>query len=332
MLKKWLLTVACALCAASLFAPAVLAAKPIELKFALTTGEGHVYNVTAEYFKKRLEELTKGRMIVHIYPSGQLSGSQRVLAEGLQLGTLDMTVPSVAAVSGFEKRVQVASLPYIFKDAAHAYAVMDGHIGDTLGKSMEKFNMLVLGWWPTGSYAITNSKRPINTVEDLKGLKFRVMENPVHVALYKAWGAIPTPMAYGEVFTALQQGTVDGQENSDANIYANKYHEVQKYLAITRHFFLPSPMLMSKSRYESLPKDLQPLFMQAAKDAVAESRAEYARQAEAAIENMKKAGMEVTYPDTTEFKKIALTIYPEFLKQLGPDVQAWVKEIQETSK
>jgi tripartite ATP-independent transporter DctP family solute receptor len=329
MCKKLFLALA-GLALTCMFSSTFAADKPIEVKLAVATGKGHVYNVASEYFQQRVQELTGGRVIVHFYPGGQLSGDQRILAEGVQMGSIDLTVPSVAVLSGFSKDLLVVGFPYLWSSPDHCYQIMDGPIGQELNKGLAPFNMTVLGWWPTGLYVITNSKRPINSVEDVKGLKIRTMENPLTLDVHRTWGTIPTPMALGEVFTALQQGTIDGQENSDANTFANKYYEVQKYMALTQHFFFPSPFLMSTSRLNAMPEDLRKLFLQAGTEASKLAREEYARQSAAAVENMKKAGVEVSYPDKSVFQKLAQSVYPKYLKD-DPKMAQRIKEIQESA-
>lgn len=304
------------------------AAKPVEFKLGIVVGDGHPYTVSAFELKKRVEKLTGGRIIVHVFHSGQLSGSERELIEGLQIGTCDITIPATGPVAGFEKGFFLFNFPYLFKDLQTGYKCLDGPIGDELAKSLEKHRIKLIGWWVNGMYAFTNSKREVKTVEDIKGLKIRCMENSMHLAVYKAWGAVPTPMAFGEVVTALQQGTADGQENADASIYANKYYEVQKYLTLSYHYFMPAPFLIAKGKYDGLPDDLRALFQQAVDESVTFQRAEYERQAKLAVDNMQAKGMIVTYPDVESFKKASLSVYPEFLKQLGPDVKRWVEQIQ----
>lgn len=305
-----------------------LAAEPIEFKLGVVVGDSHPYTVAAYALQKRVEELTKGRIVIHVFHSGQLSSSERELIEGLQIGTCDITAPSTGPVAAFEKGFFLFNFPYLFNDLQTGYKCLDGPIGKELAASLEKHNIKLAGWWINGMYAFTTSKREVKTVEDIKGLKMRCMENSMHLAVYRAWGAVPTPTTFGEVVTALQQGMADGQENADASIYANKYYEVQKYLTLSYHYFMPAPFLIAKGKYDALPEDLRALFQQAIDESVVFQRAEYERQAKSAVENMQAKGMIVTYPDYESFKKASMSVYPEFIKQLGPDVKRWVEEVQ----
>ena len=328
MFKRLFLILAALLVGLACTARPASAGAQAEFKFALPTGQGHIYTLGSEFFKQRVEELTQERIIVHLYPGGQLSGDQRVLTENIQMGAVDMTTTSSGALSGFNKNFLLCSLPYLFSNADYCMSVMNGPVGKMLTDPLERFNLKTVGWWPAGLQCITNSRRPIHSVEDMRGLKIRTMENPLLIALYTSWNALPTPMALGEVLTALQQGTIDGQENTETNTYANKFHEVQKYLAMTNHYFTPSPFFVSKSKFDAMPADLQELFLKAAVDANEFALAEYHRQSASAVDNMRKEGLEVTYPDLEGFRKTAFAIYPQFVKELDPEVAALIPEIR----
>jgi TRAP-type C4-dicarboxylate transport system substrate-binding protein len=162
---------------------------------------------------------------------------------------------------------------------------------------------------------------------DLAGLKIRCMENPTIIAAWRAYGANPTPMSIGEVFTALQQGTVEAQDNGTANSYANKYYEVQKCLAMTEHMVVPQILIMAKPQYDDIPPALIPAFLDAVKEGVAFQRAEYGRQNAAAIDNMKARGMQVTFPDKADFVKASDPIRQDYIRKMGGEVAAWVADI-----
>jgi len=182
------------------------------------------------------------------------------MVEGLQLGTIDLVVTSTGPLGGFVSKMFVVDLPFLFRDREHAYKVLDGPIGRELMDAFSAKGIKGLAFWENGFRQITNNVRPIEKPEDLKGIKLRTMENKVHLAAFRAFGASPTPMAWSEVYTALQQKTIDGQENPVAIIYHQKLVEVQKYLALTRHFYSPTPLLMSLKAFNALPQDTQKIM------------------------------------------------------------------------
>jgi tripartite ATP-independent transporter DctP family solute receptor len=241
------------------------------------------------------------------------------MVEGLQLGTIDLVVTSTGPLGGFVPKMFVVDLPFLFRDREHAYKVLDGPIGRDLLDAFSAKGIKGLAFWENGFRQITNNVRPIEKPEDLKGIKIRTMENKVHLASFKAFGASPTPMAWSEVYTALQQKTIDAQENPIAIIYHQKIFEVQKYLALTGHFYSPTPLLMSLKVFESLPKDIQKIMLDTAIECATYER-NLLRDSEAKqIAEVKAKGMQVTTPNKKPFLDAAAPVYKEFEAQFGKE-------------
>ena len=220
------------------------------------------YAKGAEKFAQLVKEKTGGKVEIQVFPSSQL-GNQRDLVEGTQFGTIDFTMTSTAVLGNFLPQIAVFDLPFIFRDVQHAYKALDT-VGMEIAQKLQ--GMKLLAYYENGVRHMTNSKRPIRKPEDMKGLKIRVMEQPIYIEMIKALGGNPTPMAFGELFTALQQGVVDGQENPAAHIYTARFFEVQKYISLTAHTYSAEPMLVSLAAWNKLPKELQEKVQAAANE------------------------------------------------------------------
>ena len=220
------------------------------------------YAKGAEKFAQLVKEKTGGKVEIQVFPSSQL-GNQRDLVEGTQFGTIDFTMTSTAVLGNFLPQIAVFDLPFIFRDVQHAYKALDT-VGMEIAQKLQ--GMKLLAYYENGVRHMTNSKRPIRKPEDMKGLKIRVMEQPIYIEMIKALGGNPTPMAFGELFTALQQGVVDGQENPAAHIFTARFFEVQKYISLTAHTYSAEPMLVSLAAWNKLPKDLQEKVQAAANE------------------------------------------------------------------
>src|SRR5436190_2803205 len=219
------------------------------LKINISVAQNSHYGVAIDTFAKEVEARTNGRYRIQTFYSSAL-GAERESVEGVQLGTLDLTLTSTGPLPNFVPDVAILDIPFLFRDYAHARAVLDGPIGQELLTKFQSKGMVGLAWAENGFRHMTNSKRPVNGPDDLRGLKMRTMENPIHIEAYRQFGILPTPMAFTEVFTALQQGTVDGQENPLSVIEAAKLEQVQKYLSLTGHVYSPALILMSKETWE----------------------------------------------------------------------------------
>ena len=207
--------------------PAAPAAAQETLKMNISVAQNSHYGVAVETFAREVEKRTNGRYKVQNFYAGAL-GAERESVEGVQLGTLDLTLTSTGPIPNFVPEVAILDIPFLFRDYAQARAVLDGPIGQELLQKFPPKGMVALAWAENGFRHMTNSKRPVNGPDDLRGLKMRTMENPIHIQAYKQFGILPTPMAFTEVYTALEQKAIDGQENPLNVIQANKFYEVQK--------------------------------------------------------------------------------------------------------
>lgn len=294
---------------------ASMAQTVLKVGYVLPTTSHYGYAVSA--LKAEVAKRTDGRYRLEEFPSGQLGG-EREMVEGVQLGTLDLVLTSTGPITNFVPDVGILDIPFLFTDGAHAHRVLDGKIGQDLLAKFPSRGLIGLSWADQSFRHLTNNKRPVNTPEDAKGLKVRTMENPVHILAFKTLGANPTPMSFPEVFGALQQGTIDGQEQAIPGSASTKMSQVQKHLSLTGHFFSPAVFIMSPKAFNALsPADKQN-FLDAAKAASMALR-EYMKEADAkGVEQMKKEGMQVVYDiDKQKFQAALKPAYDEYAKKYG---------------
>jgi len=300
----------------------------IVLKGATTPDASHPYNQGLIVYGEMLEERTNGKFRVETYPDSQL-GSEREIIEGVQMGTIDLTVVSTAPLAGFSDAFLVTDLPFIFVDKPHAYRVLDGEIGEGIFAQLEGTGIKGLAFWENGFRNITNSKGPILTPEDVQGMKIRTMENQIHMDSFRQVGADPTPMAFGELFTALQQGTVDGQENPLPIISVSRFSEVQDHLALTGHFYAPAPLLISGALWDSLTDEEKEIFQQAAYDAREIERGMIQDMDDRLVEELEAEGMEITRPDKAAWQEAMAPVYEKWEETIGADLIQQIQEMAE---
>ena len=296
---------------------AVTAPAQTLMKISISVSQNSHQGVAIDTFAKEVEKRTNGRYKIQPFYSGAL-GAERESVEAVQLGTQELTFTSTGPVPNFVPEVKILDVPFLFRDYAHARAVLDGPIGQELLAKFPSKGMVALAWGENGFRHMTNSKRAVVTPDDLRGLKMRTMENPVHIQAYKGFGIIPTPMAFTEVFTALQQGTVDGQENPLSVIVAAKFEQVQKYLSLTGHVYSPCVLLMNKAAYDKLSEADKKNFHDAAVEAVKANRARVDSDEKTAVADLRAKGMQVTENiDKAKFQAALAPVYVEFGKQFG---------------
>ena len=269
-------------------------------------------------FKEEVEANTDGKFEVQINHSGTV-GDDRGMMEMLQLGTLDGTCPSSAPVVNFCKDYMIFDFPFLFDDYDDVDRVLDGEVGRELLDKLDGTGLVGMNFWELGFLSITNSKHPIETLEDMKGLKIRTMENEVQMDCLEAWGANPSPLAFSELFTALQQGTFDGQQNPFASINSMKFYEVQDYLAVTNHVYNPFVFLISQSFWDKLSPEEKEIFQAAADAGRDEERRLVREQNESLLADLEAYGMEVTYlsdSDIEKMKELAQPTVDEFSKTM----------------
>src|SRR5215471_7909079 len=302
---------------------ALLAAAPAvaqtTMKINIALAQNSHYGVAIDTFAREVEKRTNGRYKIQTFYSGAL-GAERESVEGVQLGTLDLTLTSTGPLPNFVPEVAILDIPFLFRDYAHARAVLDSPIGQELLQKFPAKGMVALAWAENGFRHMTNSKRPVNSPDDLKGLKMRTMENPIHIEAYKQFGILPTPMAFTEVFTALQQGTVDGQENPLSVITAAKLDQVQKNLTLTGHVYSPAVILMNKAQWDKLSAPDKQAFQEAAKEAVKANRARVDEDEAKAVADLRAKGMAVVETiDKSKFQATLAPVYADFGKRFGQD-------------
>jgi tripartite ATP-independent transporter DctP family solute receptor len=289
------------------------------LKMNIAVAQNSHYGVAIDAFAREVEKRTNGRYKIQNFYAGAL-GAERESIEGIQLGTLDLTMTSTGPVPNFVPEVAILDIPFLFRDYAHARAVLDGPIGQDLLTKFDAKGIKALAWGENGFRHMTNNKHPVNTPDDLKGLKMRTMENPIHIEAYRQFGILPTPMAFTEVFTALQQGTVDGQENPLSVITAAKLEQVQKYLSLTGHVYSPALILMSKAQWDKLSAADKQAFSDAAKEAVKANRARIDEDEKRAVGDLRAKGMAVVDTlDKTKFQTALTPVYNDFSKRFGQE-------------
>ena len=280
---------------------------------------GHSANTNEPYhlglteFARIVNQKSNGRVEVLIYPNNQL-GNEKEMIEGLLLGTLDIAVPSNGVVTNFVPRLGIFDLPFLFRSREHMYQVLDGPIGRQLNSEMQKRGLHLLGFYEAGIRHIMTRDRPIHSIQDLEGLKIRTMGVPEHVASFDAFGAIAAPLAYSELYGALQTGLVDGAEAANTNYSSKKFYEVAPYWAQIGWTTLVADLLMSVEKFRSLPADIQKILTDAGTQSAKWERNKYAESDEHLLTVLKSKGIQITYPDPLPFREASREVYSAFLK------------------
>lgn len=285
------------------------------LKFGHVLAPDHPYQLGAEKFKEILENNAPQPVKVEIYHSSQL-GSERDLTEGLQLGSIDIAI-APGTIASFEPAMKLLDLPYIFRNSEHAYKVLDGEIGQELAASLPSKELRLLAYWENGFRHITNSRKPIVTPKDLEGIKIRVPENSTYVDTFDEWNVNVTAMAFGELYTSLQQKTIDGQENPLALIATNKFYEAQKYLSLTGHFYGPAHVLISEHTWKKLSAEMQDAIQKAAEEARDYERQILSDRNDEYLEKLQEEGMEINEVDTQVFRESVKPVWEKYESQFG---------------
>jgi tripartite ATP-independent transporter DctP family solute receptor len=305
-----------AVLAAGLLATSLASAQTV-MKISISTSQNSHQGVAIDTFAKEVAKRTNGRYKIETFYNGALGG-ERESIESVQLGTQALAFSSTGPVPNFVPETKILDVPFLFRDKTHARAVLDGPIGDELLKKFDSKGFKALAWAENGFRHMTNSKRDVKLPADLKGLKMRTMENPVHITAYKAFGIITTPMAFPEVFTALQQGTVDGQENPLSVIISAKFDQVQKHLSLTGHVYSPCIFVMNKAMFDKLSPADQKAFIEAAKAGTKANRARVDEDDAKGVADLRAKGMTVIdNVDKAAFVKALAPVSAEFEKQFG---------------
>ncbi len=263
--------------------------------------EGHTVHKAMVLMAERLSEYSGGSMRIDIYSGGQL-GSERETLELLQIGSLAMTKVSASPLEGFVPTLKLFSIPYIFDDRDHHLRVLDSEIGAQLLDSLQVARLKGLGYYDAGSRSFYTNKRPVETPADLEGLKIRVMKSQTSVRMVAELGGSPTPISLGEIYTALQQGVVDGAENNPPTFHRMRHYEAAGFYSLDEHTFVPDVLLMSKRVWDELSAEEQGWLMRAVRESVDYQRQLWQAETEQSLEAVKSAGVVVTYPDKAPFR------------------------------
>ena len=301
--------------AASLAALAPVAtAQTYTAKIGIGHPPGQSFVVASERFKDMVEKRTNGRLKVQIFHSSQLGG-EREMQEMVALGTLEMSVSGIVVV--YEPLFALLEAPFLYRDREHIKKVYASPVVEELSKGLLAKGIRVVGFYENGFRNITNSKRPINSPADVKGLKIRTPENLAQIETFKALGAIATPMAYSELYNALAQGVVDGQENPLQNIWTGKMFEVQKYLAMTGHIYNSAYIIANDKFWTGLPADVRKIAEESLTEASHWQMDYVADLDKKLLEELKGKGMQVTTPDREVFRKATAPAYDAFYAKFG---------------
>jgi tripartite ATP-independent transporter DctP family solute receptor len=293
------------------------------LRIAYLPPEEQSTHIGAVKFKEIVEAKSGGRITVDLYPNGSLFPSDREAIEAVQLGNVEMTIPAVAPLAGFNKKFMVFDLPFLFKTQEAAYKALDGEVGQELMKDLESNGFKGLVFGENGFRHMSNNRGPINTPEDLKGLKVRTLENPVHTAIFNSFGANASPFAFGELYTALQQNVYDAMECPISLYHTNKFYEVQDYLTMSGHVYAATILLTNLDWYNSLPDDLKKVVDEAAVEYRDYQRKLATDQDAEFLAKLKENGMQVnelTPEQKDAFIEASKPVYEQFSKEIGEDL------------
>jgi tripartite ATP-independent transporter DctP family solute receptor len=288
-------------------------------------GVGSEFQPTGYALKELVEwlrEKSNGEIELELYYNAQLGGDRQI-CEGVQIGTIELGGVASSVLAAFVPELTIFDFPYLFKTEAAAQKALDGELGDKLGELLLKKNFRIIGWGTNGYRHVTNNVRPIYSPDDMKGFKIRTMENPMYIDYFKEIGANPTPMSFSELFTALQQKTVDAQENPITIIYPSKLYEVQKYISFTGHAYAVVPFIMSEKYFQKLPKEYQDLIMEGAKIFIKRQRQLTSESDAGFIEDMKKSGVEInelTKEQIDVFAGKAKPVYEKYVNTVGREI------------
>ncbi len=305
--------------------PAAPASAPILMKLGHFANDTHPGNLAAKQFAENVEKRTKGAVKITVYPNNQLGSPPELLEQNI-LGAIDMSLGTQGSLDKYSKKFAVVMLPFIFKDYQHAYKVLDGPFVPWAAPDLDKQGLVFLSNWDYGFRNLTNNVRPIEKADDVKGLKLRTPPEIQLQSAMEALGGNVTKIAFPELFMAMKQGVVDGQENPLAVIFFNKYYEAQKYLAITNHVYNSMVHVISKKTWDKLTPDQQKIFKEESKLAGELMRKKIQSEEKDLIKKLEEKGMKVTYPNQADFKAKMGPAYEKIGSYAGKEnVGAFVK-------
>ena len=298
-----------------------------KLRVAHALDMSHPVHKGMEYMAKRVKDLSNGKVNMKIYPSEQL-GSERECLEMLQIWSLAMTKVSSAIMENFVPEFRVLGLPYLFRNTEHAYKVLDGPIGKRILNSSTEYWLKGLAFYDAGSRSFYTVDQPIRKPSDLKGMKIRVMQSIMTIRMVRAMGGSPTPISWGELYTALQNGVVDGAENNLPTFHLSYQYELCDYLCMDEHTTLPDVLLISTHIWEKLSQKEQQWIQQAARESVEKQREYWQQARQEALKTIKEAGVEVIRPSKEPFRESVQSVY-NYFKENNPQTYGLVEQIQD---
>lgn len=296
------------------------------IKMGHGLGITHPVHEAMVYMAEKIAEKSQGRMMVKVYPNQQL-GTERELVELLQIGSLGMTKVSSATLESFAPTIQVLSMPYLFRDDVHRDKVLKGPIGRKLLLEGEDFWLRGLCYYDAGKRSFYSKNKPIESPEDLKGLKIRVLESNMAINMIKSFGGSPTPVSYGELYTALQQGIVDAAENNPPSLFTSRHYEVCKFYSINEHTAIPDVVIISTKVWNSLDDEEKQWIQEAADESADYQYMLWEASVELSLQEMEKAGVSITYPDPSGFRQAVEEMYDNF-RTTQPELYAIIEEIR----
>ncbi|RNF34115.1 TRAP transporter substrate-binding protein [Paracoccus methylarcula] len=325
---KFLTTTLAGLLASAALATAAAAECEMTLRSSDTHPDGYPTVEGVKAMAEEVKEKTEGRICIEVFPSAQL-GEEKDTIEQTQFGVIDMVRASFGTFNDIVPVTQLFSLPYLFRSEEHMHNVLDGPIGEEVGAKFEEHDLVALAYYDGGARSFYNSQKPIESIEDLAGMKFRVMQNDVFVDMMDALGANATPMPYGEVYSAIQTGVIDGAENNYPSYDSSGHAEVAKYFTLDQHLMVPELVAVSKMTWDKLSPEDQEIMREAARNSADLQRQLWADQEAASEEKVVEAGSEVIKEiDKTPFIEAMVPVYEKYVTT--PEDQDLVKRIQET--
>ena len=292
-------------------------AEKIILRVAHNGSEQHPFHAGFEKFKEVLETETNGVVEVQIFPNAQL-GSEEEASQMVMLGLLSASAAGSGSLGTFVPEAELFNLPFIFRDLPHFYRVLDGPVGQQVATKIEEtLNCVVLGYWFSGIRNVWNSKKPVLTPDDLRGMKIRVMASPILVETFNALGAQATPMSFGQLYSALATGVVDGAETDHIDLLQERFYDVTKYVSYTNHMFLAIGVIFSRKQFDNLPPDIQEVVLKAGRESVIAEREEMETVTNAALIELKKKGLEFFEVDKKPFQEKVTGVYRNNAEKVG---------------
>ncbi len=310
------------------FTASAFAAGATVLKAGHSATNKEPYQLGLEAFGKKLKETTNGKFEVKVFPSCQL-GSEKEMTEGLFLGNVDVATSATTVVTNFIPEFIVYDLPFLFNSDEHFYKASDGAPGKFFVDACAKKGIRLLAIYDAGVRHIA-SKKPVNSMKDLKGMKIRTMQSQIHIDAFNGFGAKATPMAFSEQFSALEQGVIDGVEASNTSCYNQQFYRPAPNWALVSWYRCVTAMMMSEKKFQSYPKDVQKAILEAAAYSAKVEREAYAKSESASLAAMKKAGVNITKPDVAPFKEVAQKVADKYIKK--PELKEVLKQIQDMGK